>query len=53
MRYADTYYIANVCANVIEQPAAYVRHLEDCFGDLRTKWYAKPYKKMEQHPRIY
>jgi hypothetical protein len=44
-RFYETYYFANVVRNVLSDQFAYLRHLDDFYGDDRIAAYSQPFPK--------
>lgn len=41
----SAYYLSNIVFNVVNSTFSFMRHIEEILGDVKTEWYAKPFKK--------
>jgi hypothetical protein len=54
LTYYETYYFANLVKNVLEDQLAYIRHLDDFYGDCRYLNYTSPFPRFSAlHSFIY
>jgi len=48
LTYFETYYFANIINNVLREPFAYLRSLDEFFGDLNYKGFLEPFPKFSR-----